>query len=479
MTGTDEHGQKVADTAAVQGMKPIELCDKYVAEFKTLNNKLSLSEDFYIRTTMDKHLDTCHWLWNKALEKGDIYLGNYEGWYSVREEKFVPESEAVQANYLDVGSGKPLIKTAEPSYFFRMSKYQSALIQHIYDNPGFIWPEEREAEVLTRLKEPLLDLSVSRTTFNWGVPVPNDEAHVMYVWFDALTNYISGVDYPDGELVKFWPADVHLIGKDICWFHTVIWPCMLMSTGVPLPKQVISHGFVNGEDGRKMSKSYGNVVDPMKVLEKYNSDAVRYFCLREGVFGDDFSYSEQSLITRNDSELADDIGNLVHRSFNFAQKESDGKVPHESYDELFSYAELFNKVEELMSQFKIQQAYEVVLNCVKITNKYLADIEPWKLKEPHHMPLKLKCLRTALEALFILGHFYLPLIPKAMTALFNNFALSPMTLSKIKGWGNLKPGSALNFNNQLLFPKIRDNRYMRKQKQLLKEQQLEKKEESQ
>jgi methionyl-tRNA synthetase len=285
------------------------------------------------------------------------------------------------------------------------------------------------------------------------------------------------VDYPDGELVKFWPADVHLIGKDICWFHTVIWPCMLMSTDIPLPKQVISHGFVNGEDGRKMSKTYGNVVDPMKVLEIYNSDLVRYFCLREGVFGDDFSYSEQSLITRNDSELADDIGNLVRRSFNLAEQWNNGKVPNEGYDELFSYAELFNKVEELMSQFKIQQAYEAVLNCVKITNKYLADMAPWNLKE-HQMPLKLKCVRTALEALFILGHFYLPLIPNAMTTLFNNFALSPMTLSKIKGWGNLKPGSPLNCNKQLLFPKIRENRFEKKKKQqILKDkQQLEKKE---
>jgi len=316
-------------------MEPIELCDKYVVEFKSLNHTLSVSEDFYIRTTMPKHLDTCRWFWNQSLKNGDIYLGKYEGWYNVREEKFVTETEAAKDKFLDSGSQKPLIKTSEPSYFFRMSKYQHPLIQYIYDNPGFIWPEEREAEVLTRLKEPLLDLSISRTTFNWGVPVPNDETHVMYVWFDALTNYISAVDYPHGELVKFWPADVHLIGKDICWFHTVIWPCMLMSAGVPLPKQVVSHGFVNGPDGRKMSKTYGNVVNPVTVLENYNSDLVRYFCLREGVFGEDFSYSKESLITRNDSELADDIGNLIQRAFSLASLWSEGKVPDAPFEELF------------------------------------------------------------------------------------------------------------------------------------------------
>jgi methionyl-tRNA synthetase len=212
----------------------------------------------------------------------------------------------------------------------------------------------------------------------------------MYVWFDALTNYVSGVRNSDGVLSPYWPADVHLIGKDICWFHTVIWPCMLMSADLALPKQVISHGFINGADGRKMSKSFGNVVNPNDVLAKYESDNVRYFCLREGVFGGDFNFSEQSLITRHDSELADDVGNLVHRSFSLAIKWNDSKVPDQPYEELFNVEELKNNVEEFMSQFQIQQAYEAVLKCVRITNNYLGVIAPWNLKEPEDIPLKLK-----------------------------------------------------------------------------------------
>jgi len=287
----------------------------------------------------------------------------------------------------------------------------------------------------------------------------------MYVWFDALTNYISGVNYPNGPLSEYWPVDVHLIGKDIYWFHTVIWPCMLMSVGIPLPKQVVCHGFVNAEDGRKMSKSYGNAVDPNDVLVKYDSDLVRYFCLREGVFGEDLSYSEKSLITRHDSELADVIGNLVRRTFKLAIKWNEGKVPNETYDELFSVEELKHQVDELMSKFQIHRAFESVLNCMKITNKYLADIAPWKLTEDNQMPIKLKCVRTALEALYILGHFYLPIIPNSMVTLFNNFDLKPITLVELKGWGNLKSGHVLNFDHKLLFPRIGENSFQKKIKQ--------------
>jgi len=245
---------------------------------------------------------------------------------------------------------------------------------------------------------------------------------------------------------------------------------MLMSAGVPLPKQVVSHGFVNADDGRKMSKTFGNVVDPIAVLEKYNSDLVRYFCLREGVFGDDFSYSDESLIFRINSELADDVGNLVHRSFNLAIKWNEGKVPNESYEELFSVDDLKNQVDHLMSKFQIQQAFETVLNCVKITNKYLADIAPWNLGD-NQLPIKLKCVRTALEALYILAHFYLPIMPNSMITLFNNFDLLPKSLTEIKGWGNLEPGHKLKFDNQQLYPKIGLNRWEKKQQQLQQQQQ--------
>uniref|UniRef100_A0A6B2KY41 methionine--tRNA ligase n=1 Tax=Arcella intermedia TaxID=1963864 RepID=A0A6B2KY41_9EUKA len=463
MTGTDEHGQKVAEAAQAQGLKPIELCDKYVGMFRELNGRLNVSEDYYIRTTVPKHERTCIWLWKRAEMAGDIYLGKYEGWYNVREEKFVTDTEAEKSNYKDPGSGKPLVKTSEPSYFFRMSKYQERLIQHILDNPGFIFPEEREAEVLTRLREPLLDLSISRTTFDWGVKCPTREPdHVMYVWFDALTNYLTGVDYPDGNLAYLWPADIHLIGKDIAWFHSVIWPCMLMSTGIPLPKQIVCHGFINGPDGRKMSKSYGNVVAPGDMLAKYTPDNLRYFCLREGVFGEDFSFSEASLVLRHDAELADDLGNLVRRSFSLAQKWNEGKVPHQPYTELFSVEKLKETVENHMKAYNLHSAFEVALDHVKITNKYLAEIAPWNLKEDGTLDLRLSCVRTALEAVYLVAHFFFPILPVAAEKIFKYFNIPMSTISQIKGWGNLTPGSSVVYESEILFPKIQPSRFEKK-----------------
>ena len=265
LTGTDEHGQKIADTAATQvpPVTPLELCDTYVAEFQSLNKQLNISFDNYIRTTSEKHKELAKLIWTKCAEAGDIYLDKYVGWYLKREERFVPETEAKKMNYKD--GDTPLIKTEEPSYFFRLSKYQDQIIKYIQTHPDFIFPNERREEILERLnnkKEPLLDLSISRTSFDWGIDIPekfkgkpenlkdNVDKHVMYVWFDALTNYLSGVDYPCGSVAKYWPANIHLIGKDIVWFHAVIWPCMLFSAGIQLPHRIICHGFINGPDGK-------------------------------------------------------------------------------------------------------------------------------------------------------------------------------------------------------------------------------------
>jgi methionyl-tRNA synthetase len=255
LTGTDEHGQKVAESAEKENLKPIEMCDNIVKIFQELNSNYNISNDDFIRTTQSRHHETCLWLWNRALEKGDIFLGNYNGWYNTREEKFVTETEALACNYIDTVSGKPLTKTSEPSYFFKMSNYQEKLIQYIKNNENFILPSERKIEILTRLEEPLLDLSISRTTFDWGIPCPSQgekEKHVMYVWFDALTNYLSGVGYnlnEKSDRLKYWPPDVQVVGKDINWFHTVIWPCMLFSADIPLPKTVFSHGFILDQFG--------------------------------------------------------------------------------------------------------------------------------------------------------------------------------------------------------------------------------------
>jgi len=472
MTGTDEHGQKVALKAAEEGTTPIELCNKYVKLFQELNKKLNISEDYYIRTTYPKHQKCSQWLWEKAWNAGDIYLSNYEGWYNLREEKFVPEAEAVKSEYKDPGSGNPLTLTKEASYFFRMSKYQDALVRHIHEHPEFIIPQQRRNEILERLKEPLQDLSISRTTFDWGVPVPKefsektDEKHVMYVWFDALTNYLSGVDYPNGENAKFWPADVHLIGKDISWFHSVIWPCMLMSAGVPLPKTILCHGFVNGPDGRKMSKSYGNVVIPDDVLETYSSDIVRYFVLREGVFGADFSFSENALRERYDAELADDLGNLVSRSLSLAAQHNNSEVPSEPYTEIFSVEELKNKTREAYQTYQIQQAIEVALDQVRLANKWIATEAPWKNKgtSPEESRKRLNDVRTMLESIYILGHFFYPVMPEKIVKIYDSLGTPMTTLKQLRGWGNLKPHTKVGAP-EILFPRFRASRFDKKQEE--------------
>lgn len=284
VTGADEHGQKIANAAAEQGVEPIELCNKYVNGFQVLNQRLLVSNDDYIRTTSPRHKANAQALWNRI--QHDIYLDTYSGWYNVREETFVTDNEAALCDYKDPASGLPLKQVEEESYFFKMSQYQEKLLQHIQQNPHFIQPEQHRNHILARLQsDELRDLSISRTTFSWGIAVPEGfhDHHVMYVWVDALSNYLTGVnalqtdtDAPP-ELADFWPAQVHIIGKDILWFHTVIWPCLLMSAGLPLPKTVFAHGFVNDKDGKKMSKSLGNVVDPHDMLDQFTTDTFRWY----------------------------------------------------------------------------------------------------------------------------------------------------------------------------------------------------------
>lgn len=289
VTGSDEHGQKIAEQAVKEGKQaPIEICDKYVAGFQALNQRLRVTNDDYVRTTSDRHKRTAKELWKRCHQAGDIYLDTYQGWYDVREETFVTETEAQQNDYKDPVSGLPYRKVEEESYFFKMSNYKERLIHYIeVDNPTFIQPNNHKNLILQRLKsDELRDLSISRTTFDWGIPVPEgfNDSHVMYVWLDALTNYLTGVDGlgtngddSNADLKHFWPASVHIIGKDILWFHTVIWPCLLMSAGVPLPKAVFAHGFVNDKEGKKMSKSMGNVVDPHDLLDQFEVDTFRWY----------------------------------------------------------------------------------------------------------------------------------------------------------------------------------------------------------
>jgi methionyl-tRNA synthetase len=286
VTGSDEHGQKIAQAAADQNKEPIDICNYYVTGFQVLNQRIRISNDDYVRTTSDRHKATARAVWQKCADNGDVYLDRYTGWYNVREETFVTDNEAALTDYKDPTSGLPLKQVEEESYFFRMSKYKDALLEHIQKYPEFIQPENHRNQIVARLtSDDLRDLSISRTTFSWGIPVPQgfDAKHVMYVWLDALSNYLTGVNglqIDDGQttndLAHFWPANVHIIGKDILWFHTVIWPCLLMSANVPLPKTVFAHGFVNDKDGKKMSKSLGNVVDPHDMLDLFDVDTFRW-----------------------------------------------------------------------------------------------------------------------------------------------------------------------------------------------------------
>lgn len=326
LTGTDEHGQKVETAAANAGVDPQTFTDKVSLNFRDLAGAMNFSNDDFIRTTEERHKKACQAIWNKLLEKGHIYLGAYEGWYSVRDEAFFTETEVVDGK---APTGAPVEWVEEPSYFFDLSKWQEPLLKYYEEHPEFIAPSARRNEVMSFVKSGLRDLSVSRTSFKWGVPVPGDDAHIMYVWLDALTNYITAAGYPDTEssdFKAFWPADLHMVGKDILRFHAVYWPAFLMAADLPLPKRVFAHGWWTNE-GQKISKSVGNVIDPLELIEKYGLDQVRYFLLREVPFGNDGDYSHTAMVNRMNSELANDFGNLSQRVLSMIAKNCDGKVP--------------------------------------------------------------------------------------------------------------------------------------------------------
>ena len=330
LTGTDEHGQKIQDKAADAGVTPKEYVDKIVATVKDLWKLLDVSYDRFIRTTDPDHYVASQAIWKRMEENGDIYLDKYAGWYSVRDEAYYAEDETEvrDGQRYAIATGTEVEWTEEESYFFRLSKYGDKLLE-LYANEGYVYPESRRNELISFVKGGLNDLSISRTTFDWGVPVPGNDKHVMYVWVDALTNYLTGLGYPDTDnelFVKYWPADLHLIGKDITRFHSIYWPAFLWSAGIELPKRVFGHGFllVNGE---KMSKSVGNVVDPANLVDAFGLDAVRFFLMREVSFGQDGSYSEESIINRINSDLANNLGNLAQRSLSMVAKNCGGAVP--------------------------------------------------------------------------------------------------------------------------------------------------------
>lgn len=390
VSGTDEHGLKMQQTADAEGLTPKALADRNSAIFRSMYEAIGCSNDVFIRTTEERHYKSCQAIWTRMAENGDIYLDRYSGWYSVRQEAYFDEAETkvgddgVRREPL----GSPVEWTEEESYFFRLSAYQDKLLALYESNPEFVGPAERRNEVVSFVKSGLKDLSISRTTFNWGVPVPGDDNHVMYVWIDALTNYITAAGFPDEDADnwRFWPADVHVIGKDIVRFHAVYWPAFLLSAGIELPKRVFAHGFLFNR-GEKMSKSVGNVVDPFAMIEHYGLDQVRYFFMREVPFGQDGSYSHDAIVNRTNADLANGLGNLAQRSLSMIAKNCGGVVPKRSELAEADRAILDQAVEALatarkmMAEQGIHLALAAIFGVVAEADRYFASQEPWALRK--------------------------------------------------------------------------------------------------
>lgn len=462
VTGSDEHGQKIAETAEKQGKVPKDICDHFSMGFKCLNQRILISNDDYVRTTSDRHKRTARELWKKCHDNGDIYLDKYSGWYNVREETFVPDNEAELNDFKDPASGVPLKRVEEESYFFKMSAYQEKLVKHIEENPNFIRPEQHRNNILARLSaDPLRDLSISRTTFSWGIPVPEGFAdnHVMYVWIDALSNYLTGVNglgvNEDGSmdaLAKLWPADVHIIGKDILWFHTVIWPCLLMSAGIQLPKTVFAHGFVNDHEGKKMSKSLGNVVDPHEMLDKFHVDTFRWYLCKEAAYGGELSFSEQSMRDMHNADLCDTLGNLIHRATNLCKKYCNGVVPNVPAPEKLpiDLGAICDKYLKMMNQFELQGGASLVIGGFRDVNGYLQDEAPWLKKGDEFIEFRQVVVRTTLEAIYALSHFLLPYLPVGTAKIFKKLGKEPVPLHELKhDCRNLEAGAAIQVGEVL------------------------------
>ena len=415
LTGTDEHGQKVEKAATDKGMDPQAFTDEVSRRFRELAGAMNFSNDDFIRTTEDRHKRSVQELWRRLIDAGEIYLGSYAGWYATRDEAFYAESELVDGK---APTGAPVEWVEEPSYFFRLSAWQDRLLELYDTNPDFIAPESRRNEVVSFVKGGLLDLSVSRTTFKWGVPVPNDDAHVMYVWLDALTNYMSAVGFPDegSELFQtFWPCDVHVVGKDILRFHAVYWPAFLMAAGIEPPKRVFAHGWWTNE-GQKISKSLGNVIDPHALIDTYGLDQTRYFLLREVPFGNDGDFSHSAMVRRMNSDLANDYGNLCQRVLSMIAKNCHAAVPErgELVDAdkalLAQSSTALAAARAYMNKQACHLALEAVWNVIGDANRYVDAQAPWSLRKtnPDRMATVLFTLAETIRRLAIMTQPFMP-----------------------------------------------------------------------
>jgi methionyl-tRNA synthetase len=433
LTGTDEHGQKVEKAAADAGVDPQTFTDRISADFRAMTDAMGVSYDDWIRTTEERHKASCAELWRRIARNGDIYLGHYEGWYAIRDEAFYDESELTTRpdGSRVAPSGAPVEWVREPSYFFRLSAFQDRLLALYEENPEFVAPSSRRSEVTSFVKGGLRDLSISRTTFNWGVSVPDAPGHVMYVWLDALINYITGCGFPDENASHwhYWPADVHVVGKDIIRFHAVYWPAFLMAAGLPLPKRISSHGWWVVE-GEKMSKSLGNVIEPRKLAETYGLDQIRYFLLREKPFGSDGSMSHPAIVSRINVELANDLGNLAQRSLSLVARNCGGILPargvptEEDTALLAAAGALLDLVRTNVDRQTFHEGLEEIWKVIRAANGYIDRQAPWALNKTDKTRMG-EVLRVLVDTIRVVATLLQPVMPTSMARMLDQLGVAP------------------------------------------------------
>ena len=466
LTGTDEHGQKIQRAAEKIGKDPLIFCDEISKTFKDLSIKLNLSNNDFIRTTEKRHFDSVTELWNILEKKKEIYLSKYSGWYSVSDEAFYSEDEIETNNEKKISkiSGSEVEWVEEESYFFKLSKWQEPLLKFYSENPKFILPESRKNEVISFVKSGLRDLSVSRKSFSWGIKVPSNKDHVIYVWLDALTNYISALNYPNtkDKLYKsYWPADLHLIGKDILRFHAIYWPAFLLAANLPLPKRVYGHGWILSGD-EKMSKSKGNILDPLEIIDKYGLDPLRYYLLKEVSFGNDGNISQEKLENCINSDLANNYGNLCQRVVSFVEKNANLEIPEKdkfNSDDLIildDFKKEFNNLIKYINDQELNLYLNFIVDKLFSANKYFNDQEPWKKKSD------IKRLNTiiyvALELIRKITIMLYPIIPETAVKVLKIFNINEMKIdfNTITNHEYLTPKNKIN-TIEILFKKIQKN----------------------